>query len=171
MKQKQEKDIIRVLVQAGQQDLAQTFARSRGYRVTAAAVPDINSPVYHEVEKAKGFNSPVSPLHSAAAGQAGGRMLIARLPNFKKGDHASAAKKHRGDADKKDKQWGKLWNTEFEKQFGHPPQMWDYKVSGIGSDELPEKVKTKLRKLAHEAGWHRAAAESHDWAAKYGPMR
>jgi hypothetical protein len=33
MNQKQEKDIIRVLAQAGKQDLAQTFARSRGYQI------------------------------------------------------------------------------------------------------------------------------------------
>lgn len=35
MNAKQEKDIIRVLAQAGKDDLAKTFARSRGYRVHA----------------------------------------------------------------------------------------------------------------------------------------
>ena len=101
-----------------------------------------------------------------AHGNNGAKIVISLFPDWTKEDHLAAAMKHEKDANKMDKQWEKLRDEAHIKTFGKPAEIWDYKISGIGRQEYPEKIKDELRELAHGATKARALSYAHASAAK-----
>lgn len=128
--------------------------------VDEARLPKIDSPVYTKTEKLPKYNRLASPL-SVVSPIDGARLLVRRLPDWSKSDHASAAKKHEQAAAKMEKEWNKVVDQAAQETWGRSYQATDYRVSGIVSSEFSNKHKDRLRYLAQTATKHKDAAAAH----------
>lgn len=117
--------------------------------------------VYKRGERRPKWSSRVSPIMDA---QEGGRMLRRRLPKFSKADHLAAAKEYQLKAKRLKTEWDSVFRHAFRMLHGRAPEFHDYRISGIGDDRLPPKIKNKLRGLAHAASNYGSAAAAH-WKA------
>lgn len=127
-------------------------------------VPSLDSPVYREATKLRGYNVKVTPL--SAHGSDGGKLLAQRLSGWTKADHAAAAATHAKMAAEMEKGWAEAADAAAMKTWGRKFQMTDYRISGIGSDEFDQETKEKLRHFAHSGSAHKDAAHAHKMAMR-----
>jgi len=140
--------------------------RQRGYfanpgRKSPTRALDTDSPIYRDRVRVRGWNVPVSPLMDA---DVGGKLLRARLPEFSKGNHESAARYFLNENKRLQGAWSALIGREHRRVFGKEFRPEDYKISGIGREEYSESVKDKLRALARAESDAGSAAAAH-WRA------
>lgn len=130
----------------------------------AKSVPSLDSPVYREATKLRGYNVKVTPL--SAHGSDGGKLLAQRLSGWTKADHAAAAATHAKMAAEMEKGWAEAADAAAMKTWGRKFQMTDYRISGIGSDEFDQEMKEKLRHFAQSGSAHKDAANAHKMAMR-----
>jgi predicted ATPase len=59
-------------------------------------------------------------------------------------------------------EWWQIADTEFQRLFKRPMEVYDYKVSGVGREEFSESVKEKLRSLISEENKFAAIRYAHN---------
>lgn len=134
-----------------------TTLRRRGYlfeaqsRKTSAkkAAGKINplDDVYTRQEKVAKISVPVSPGQAVFynATNAARMMMQKRFPDWTKEQHAAAvAILEKMEQDNK-KEWADIADEAAQETWGRPWRAFDYKVSGIGSDEFSKEFKDRLR--------------------------
>ena len=94
------------------------------------------------------------------------KKMIRALPNYTKADHLEAARIHDEEAKKLNDTWHDEVKHAHMETFHEPWTAFDYRVSGIGSDQYSEVRKHNLRLLTRQETAHKDAAELHRDAAK-----
>lgn len=117
--------------------------------------------VYRRGEKVRKHSRQVSPLDHPMIG---GRMLRQRLPHLSKEMHVAIARAFARKARASQRAWTHIQEKEHLRVFGRKPEIFDYKISGIGRDEYSPKAKDLLRALARRSTDFRAAGWAH-WRA------
>ncbi len=96
------------------------------------------------------------------------QVLKKMFRGWSKADHKNAAEQHREASIRWHRVWNKAADRAHRETFGKSARsVLDYKVSGIGRDEYPERYKTILRKAAQSASAHVIVSEAHAYAAKH----
>jgi hypothetical protein len=90
------------------------------------------------------------------------KIMRMQFPRSTREDHARAARGHHQAAAKYDKAWGRIADKASKETFDRPWTFSDYRVSGIGRSEFPERLKKLLRSAAHRASEHNVAAAAHE---------
>lgn len=124
-----------------------------------------SDPVYHQEFRLPKWTCRVSVARAWHSPATAGRLLRRLLPSWTKAHHLAQARYHHARAKRLEQVWGLVWNREFEKMFGRAPFIYDYRISGVGCDELPEHVKRVLRHCAHKGSRHGDLARAHERAA------
>jgi len=103
--------------------------------------------VYTRQEKVAKISVPVSPGQAASYGSkdAVRKMMRERFPGWTKQQHLAAVATLDKMKQDNEKEWGKIADEAAQATWGRPWQAWDYKVSGIGSDEFAKEFKDRLR--------------------------
>jgi len=124
--------------------------------------------IYRTRERRPKWNVKVSPLMDP---QAGGQMLRRRLPKMSKAEHVAAAQEFADAAARLRDEHSAAWYIAFNRRFGRAPGPLDFRISGIGNDELSRAAKDRLSGLAHAASNYGDASAAH-WraAGKRGPF-
>jgi hypothetical protein len=122
----------------------------------------VDDPVYNERVKFPKYSGTISPL--SAHGSDGVKLLVRRLPHFKKSDHAEHARAHLDSAVGLDRQYQDLISDELEILKGKGIDRGPL-ISGVISERFPDAVKSRLRELATWITKHKGAAWLHDQAA------
>lgn len=122
-------------------------------------------PVYDQEFRLPKWTCRVSVARAWHCPLTAGRLLRRVLPTWTKEQHLEQARYHHARAKKLEKIWGLVWDRAFSEQFGRAPFIYDYRISGVGNDELPERHKRVLRYCAHTGSRHVDLARAHERAA------
>jgi phosphoenolpyruvate-protein kinase (PTS system EI component) len=128
---------------------------------------DPMSDVYTKVQRGKGFTVPVSPGNAVSMGSpaVARKMMHERFPGWTREQHKRAAVEFKKMKEALDEKWLVLANAAAQDKWGRPWSIFDYKISGIGSDEFTKEYKDKLRENAQKAAAASRAALAHEAAA------
>jgi hypothetical protein len=107
------------------------------------------------------------PLAPSSAGRNARSLLRQRFPAWGKQEHEAAAGRFTSAADRLQAAWGERWDRAFEATHGRLPGVEDYRVSGIGSQTLPEPDQDVLRGLAHATTRAKNLADGHRAAGRH----
>lgn len=127
--------------------------------------PDLTNPAYTTAVKLPGQGK-VTAINAHTASD-GAKILNRLRPDWTKNDHLRLAMEHEDIGESAETDWSKLVKDTFQKQFGRPMEMTDYKVSGVARSEFPDDVKDKLRELNEQSNDHKSLKVAHAYAAKY----
>lgn len=119
-----------------------------------AGAPDALSDVYRKVRMAHSNSDRAQALKK-------------QFRFWSKADHTKAAAQHKEASIRWHRVWNKARDRAHREVFGKAPGPFDYKISGIGRDEYPERYKSILRKAAQSASAHEIVSEAHAYAAKH----
>lgn len=97
----------------------------------------------------------------------GARMLRARLPHLTRAGHLRRADGFMRARDLCRTEWGRVADEGMRALRGRNFLPTDYRISGIGCDAFPERVKNRLRRLAWGEGRAHARAVLHYHAARF----
>lgn len=97
----------------------------------------------------------------------GARMLRARLPFLGKAGHVRRADGFMRAWKLCRAEWGRVADGAMRDLKGRDWYPTDYRVSGIGCDAFPERVKNRLRRLARGESRAHARATLHYHAARF----
>ena len=91
----------------------------------------------------------------------GSKVLRKTALGVSKRTHAMMARAHRRARDAWEKVWGRAADRAAMETFGRKFQFGDYKISAVGRDEFPERLKKILRKAAISGSKHAQLAAAH----------
>jgi hypothetical protein len=132
-----------------------------GFKVTLPNHDTYNAPVL----TVRGYNGKRGTKHSPLSSLANVAIVRAAFPDWSRLEHARRAIELKALGKTAGHEHGELWRAAFMRAFGRQPKYFEYRISGIGNDDLAESDKTELRRLAvlagealHLAYWHSRAA-------------
>lgn len=128
-------------------------------------------PAYDDERITKLFKLPKYNMNVnvfTAHGNDSGKVLIYLLgrEGWTKADYLEAASIYAKESDKAADQWHRLIQKAHKETFKEDYKATDYKVSGIGRDEYPEKYKDKLRKYSTAKSYYKGLEHGMKAAAK-----
>lgn len=126
----------------------------------------LDHPAYTGRVRLRGYNGAVSATGACTPLDAS--HVLRRLnPAWTKQEHAALGDYHAEQRHLCDQQWSTLVDEAALATWGRPYSIFDYRISGIASDEFPEKFKTRLRFLAHASANHSRLSHAHRAAARW----
>lgn len=102
---------------------------------------------------------------SCLCANVGVRLLKRFLPSETRQWHATMAELHAKKAIEHRDSWSSVADQAALQTFGRKFSMFDYRISGIASEEFSEEHKDALRVHAHSQGKHHRLAVLHHMAA------
>ena len=130
----------------------------------ATLIKDLDHAAYHAKIRFRGYNGKISVLQAVTDLDAA-NILRRANPAWGPEDHKQLAMQHETAARDQTERWSQLIDEAANLVWGRDFAVFDYRVSGIGSNEFPDDVKEALRFCAHAASSHRALAGIHARAA------
>lgn len=127
--------------------------------------PELSHPAYEQAFRLKGYSGKITLFQAVSTADAA-KVLKQANPNWTAQDHKRLSQQHAEAAAKYEVEWGQLANEAALQTFGRPYSIFDYKVSGIASEEFPDEFKEKLRFAAHAKSHHTTASRAHEHAAR-----
>jgi hypothetical protein len=124
----------------------------------------LDDPLYSTPVKIRGYSGAITV--TSAHGKDAGDVLIKLRPDMTRAEHAQLARKFEPMAKSLQKEWEDTLNDAAMETWGRSWQVFDYKISGIGSDEFSDKYKNKLRYLAQASTKAKSIALAHTYASK-----
>jgi hypothetical protein len=131
-----------------------------------AVLVALDHPAYHQRVRLRKYNARVTVFQASNDGDAAAKVLRRAFPLWTPEDHRRLAMQHATIAGEQQVIWGNLANEAALKTWGRPYSVFDYRISGIASDEFDEQMKSALRTAAHASTYHGLAAAAHARAAR-----
>lgn len=132
----------------------------------ATLIKEMDHSAYHAKVRIRGYSNSVT-VFQAVTNLDAARILRRANPAWGPEDHRKLAEQHEIAAQNQTERWSQLVNEAANETWGRDFKIFDYRISGVGSDEFAEDVKDELRFCAHAASSHRALACAHARAAKH----
>ena len=131
----------------------------------ATLEPELDHPAYHRRVHVRGYNYAIT-IFQAHSDRDAARILRRNNPDWTAQDHLDLAAKHAQAQHRQRAAWKLVANAAALETYGRPYQFWDYKISGIASEDFSETAKARLRFAAHAETYHMLASRAHAFAAK-----
>lgn len=128
----------------------------------------LSKKVYEKKHKMRGYTVTASIAGLLRKNEAAA-ILYRDFPHLDRSAHARLADKAAFVVVDADRAWSRTADREMHRLQGRPFRVTDYKVSGVGCEDFPPRVKEALRRLAHLKTTARAAMDAHAYlAANFG---
>jgi hypothetical protein len=121
---------------------------------------------YTTPHRARRWNCRVS-VDGQGDARTGARIVRQAFPELGLAGHARRAEGFTRAAELAALAWGRELDAAALETWGRAWRPWDYRISGIGSDDFTPARKARLRVLCHAIGRARRRAAAHAWAARY----
>jgi hypothetical protein len=118
-----------------------------------------------------GFNGRRGTKHSPLSPLANTAILRVAFPAWSRTDHALRALELRALTNHASLAHSAIWVSAFQACYNRPPEFFEFRISGIGDDGLPESAKTELRTLAVLKGQASGLAFLHEQVAGVTAMK
>lgn len=127
--------------------------------------PSLQHPAYTTPVKLPYYNCAVTAKGACTATDAA-KILIRLNPGWTAEDHRRLSDQHASAAEAHDVAWSEAADEAALATWGRKYQVFDYRVSGIASNEFSTEHKDRLRFHAHSKTYHSCLAAAHREASR-----